>query len=134
MNNDSSARGARMARLWILIAVIYLLAGTTFGVVMGMTQTLQYAPVHAHINLLGWATLALTGIIYKLYPAAAASRLGKVHFWSYNLVLPLLMVALYLYFGGNTSLAPVMGILSIITVLSLVLFAVNLFMNTQEQV
>lgn len=134
MNNRNSAHGVRMARLWILIAVIYLLAGTTFGVVMGMTQTLQYAPVHAHINLLGWATLALTGIIYKLYPAAAASRLGKVHFWSYNLVLPLLMVALYLYFGGNTSLAPVMGILSIITVLSLVIFAVNLFMNTEEKV
>lgn len=134
MNNRNSAHGVRMARLWILIAVIYLLAGTTFGVVMGMTQTLQYAPVHAHINLLGWATLALTGIIYKLYPAAAASRLGKVHFWSYNLVLPLLMVALYLYFGGNVSLAPVMGILSIITVLSLVIFAVNLFMNTEEKV
>jgi len=46
----------------------------------------------------------------------------------------MLMAALYLYFGGNAFLAPVMGILSIITVLSLVLFAVNLFMNTQEQV
>ena len=133
MNNGNSADGARMARLWILIAVVYLLAGTTFGVIMGMTQTLQYAPVHAHINLLGWATLALTGIIYKLYPAAATSRLGKVHFWSYNLTLPLLMVALYLYFGGNGSLAPVMGILSIIVVLSLLLFAVNLFMNTKGQ-
>lgn len=132
MTNGNSAHGARMARLWILIAVIYLLAGTAFGVVMGMTQTLQYAPVHAHINLLGWATLALTGIIYKLYPAAAASRLGKVHFWSYNITLPLLMVALYLYFGGNVSLAPVMGILSIVTVLSLVIFAVNLFLNTKE--
>lgn len=133
MTNGNSANGARMARLWILIAVIYLLAGTSFGVVMGMTQALQYAPVHAHINLLGWATLALTGIIYKLYPAAAASRLGKVHFWSYNLSLPLLVVALYLYFSGNASLAPVMGILSIIVVLSLVTFAVNLFMNTKEQ-
>lgn len=132
MTNGNSADGVRMARLWILIAVIYLLAGTTFGVIMGMTQTLQYAPVHAHINLLGWATLALTGVIYKLYPAAAASRLGKVHFWSYNITLPLLMVALYLYFGGNVSLAPVMGILSIIVVLSLVLFAMNLFLNTKE--
>jgi len=112
--------------------VIYLLAGTTFGVIMGMTQTFQYAPVHAHINLLGWATLALTGIIYKLYPAAAGSRLGKVHFWSYNITLPLLMVALYLYFGGNGSLAPVMGILSIIVVLSLLLFAVNLFMHAKD--
>lgn len=133
MNNGNSMNGARMARLWILIAVVYLLVGTIFGVVMGMTQTLQYAPVHAHINLLGWATLALTGIIYKLYPTAAASRLGLVHFWSYNITLPLLMVALYVYFGGNTSLAPVMGILSIIAVLSLAFFAVNLFINTKEQ-
>lgn len=132
MNTGNSADGARMARLWILIAVIYLLAGTIFGVVMGMTETLQYAPVHAHINLLGWATLALTGIIYKLYPAAAASRLGKAHFWSYNLTLPVLMVVLYLFFGGKVSLAPVMGILSIIVVLSLVVFATNLFLNTKE--
>lgn len=133
MNNGNSANGTRMARRWILIAVVYLLAGTIFGVIMGITHSFQYAPVHAHINLLGWATLALTGLIYRSYPKAGGSRLGVAHFWIYNLALPLLMVSLYLYFGGTTAVEPALGILSIITVLSLVIFAVNLFMNTKEQ-
>src|SRR5579859_5515656 len=130
MPNDISARGSRMARLWILIAVLYLLTGTTFGVVMGLTHTLQYMPVHAHINLLGWATLALAGIIYHLYPQAGGSRLGIAHFWLHNLSLPLLMIALFLMFGGNQAMEPVVGILSIIMVFATLLFAVNLFLNT----
>jgi len=130
MPNDISARGSRMARLWILIAVLYLLTGTTFGVVMGLTHTLQYMPVHAHINLLGWATLALAGIIYHLYPQAGGSRLGIAHFWLHNLSLPLLMIALFMMFGGNQAMEPVVGILSIIMVFATLLFAVNLFLNT----
>jgi cbb3-type cytochrome oxidase subunit 1 len=38
------------------------------------------APVHAHLNLLGWASLALFGIVYRLYPELAARRLAAVHF------------------------------------------------------
>ena len=130
MTTDISARGTRMARLWILIAVLYLLTGMIFGVIMGLTHTLQYMPVHAHINLLGWATLALAGIIYHLYPQAGGSRLGIAHFWLHNLDLPLLMIALFLMFQGNQGMEPVVGILSIIMVLATLLFTVNLFMNT----
>lgn len=133
MTSDISARGTRMARLWILIAVLYLLVGTTFGVIMGLTQSLQYTPVHAHINLLGWATLALTGLIYKAYPATGGNRLGVAHFWIYNITLPLLMLALFIMFRGNPGMEPVVGILSIITVLTLVVFAVNLFLNAKAQ-
>ena len=101
MSTITSDRGIRLARLWILIAVLYLLAGMVFGIVMGLTHSMQYIPVHAHINLLGWATLALAGVIYRLYPQAGGSRLGIAHFWLHNLSLPLLMVALYLMFGGQ---------------------------------
>lgn len=130
MTIDTSTRGTRMARLWILIAVLYLLAGMTFGVVMGLTHALQYMPVHAHINLLGWATLALAGVIYHLYPQAGGSRLGIAHFWLHNSTLPLLMIALFLMFRGNQSMEPVVGILSIIMVFATLLFTVNLFLNT----
>lgn len=130
MTQDLTARGLKMARIWILIAVLYLLAGMVFGIVMGLTHSMQYIPVHAHINLLGWATLALAGVIYRLYPQAGGSRLGIAHFWLHNLSLPLLMVALYLMFGGNQSMEPVVGILSIIMAFATLLFAVNLFQNT----
>ena len=73
------ARGARLARLWILLAVIYLIVGVAFGIVMGATEKLQYAPVHAHINLLGWATMALAGLVYERFPKAGGSRLGVIH-------------------------------------------------------
>lgn len=134
MTNDISTRGLKMARLWILIAVLYLLAGMIFGIVMGLTHSMQYIPVHAHINLLGWATLALAGVIYRLYPQAGGSRLGIAHFWLHNLSLPLLMLALYLMFGGNQSMEPVVGILSIIMTFATLLFAVNLFQNTGKTV
>lgn len=134
MTQDLTARGLKMARLWILIAVLYLLAGMVFGIVMGLTHSMQYIPVHAHINLLGWATLALAGVIYRLYPQAGGSRLGITHFWLHNLSLPLLMLALYLMFGGNQSMEPVVGILSIIMTFATLLFAVNLFQNTGKAV
>jgi cbb3-type cytochrome oxidase subunit 1 len=99
---------------------------------MGMTHDLQYAPVHAHINLLGWATLALAGILYHLFPQAGGSRLGLTHFWLHNLALPPLMLALFLMLGGNQSLEPVVGLLSLVMVLALLTFAVNLFLNMSK--
>ena len=48
---------------------------------MGVNEDLQLVAVHTHINLVGWASLALFGVIYRLYPELAASRLALVHFW-----------------------------------------------------
>ena len=36
---------------------------------MSITHSYDYASVHAHVNLLGWASLALAGVIYVLFPA-----------------------------------------------------------------
>ena len=132
MANDIEARGARMARLWILIAVTYLVAGATAGVIMGASMNFTYAPVHAHINLLGWASMALAGLIYDRFPQAGGSKLGVAHFWLHNTVLPVLMVVLFLFLGGNQSLGPVLGILSVLMLLTLALFAVNLWMNLKR--
>jgi uncharacterized membrane protein YgdD (TMEM256/DUF423 family) len=75
--------GAKMQRLdlkFLLLGAIMLSAGVTLGIVMGMRQDFALAPVHAHINLVGWASLALFGIVYKLYPELARSRLAALHF------------------------------------------------------
>ena len=132
MANDIEARGARMARLWILIAVTYLVVGATVGVIMGARMDFTFAPVHAHINLLGWASMALAGLIYDRFPQAGGSRLGVAHFWLHNSVLPGLMVVLFLFLGGNQSLGPVLGIFSVLMLLTLALFATNLWMNLKR--
>ncbi|HEY4128915.1 MAG TPA: cytochrome-c oxidase [Gammaproteobacteria bacterium] len=122
-------RGARLARLWILLAVCYLIVGVVFGIGMGATQQLQYAPVHAHINLLGWATMALTGLIYARFPQAGGNRLGVLHFWSFQILFPILIAGLIFMFAGHPEMQPVMIVGSLGILLSLVLFAVNLFQN-----
>ncbi len=126
------ARGARYARLWILLAVIYLILGVIFGIGMGATEKLQYAPVHAHINLLGWATMALSGLIYERFPRAGGSRLGVVHFWSFQILFPTLIAALIFMFAGHPEIVPVMIVGSLGILISLLIFAANLFLNMRQ--
>src|SRR5690242_21883815 len=97
-------RGQGLARLWILIAACYLLIGVSFGIGMAAMGKFEFAPVHAHVNLLGWATMGLTGLIYGRYPQAGGSRLGVIHFWSYQLLTPVLLAGLVFQLAGNPEL------------------------------
>jgi hypothetical protein len=65
---------------FLLLAAIMLTAGVGLGIRMGIIHDFSLAPVHAHINLVGWASLALFGIVYRLYPQMAESRLAGLHF------------------------------------------------------
>ena len=64
---------------FLLLASAMLVVGVFLGVVMGATHDFQLAPVHAHVNLVGWASLALFGLTYRAYPEMARSRMAKVH-------------------------------------------------------
>jgi len=132
MNVDIEARGARMARLWILFAACYLIVGVAFGIGMAASHKLEFAPVHAHINLLGWATMALTGLIYSRFPQAGGSRLGVVHFWSFQILAPILIAGLIFMFSGHPEMEPVMVVGSLGILASLLVFVVNLFKNTRS--
>lgn len=70
----------RVDRYFLFAAVLCLTAGVTMGMWMGMQHDFSMAPVHAHLNLLGWASLALFGLSYRAYPALARSPLAAVHF------------------------------------------------------
>jgi hypothetical protein len=65
---------------FLLLAAVMLTTGVGLGIQMGIAHDFMLAPVHAHINLVGWASLALFGIVYRLYPQMAASRLAGLHF------------------------------------------------------
>ena len=61
---------------------------------MSIAHDYHLSPVHVHINLLGWVSLAVAGIIYTLYPQVATTKLAKIHFWLHNLSLPFMMLGL----------------------------------------
>jgi hypothetical protein len=65
---------------FLLLAVVLLICGATLGIVMGARQDFQLTPVHAHLNLAGWASLALFGLTYRSYPVLATRKLAGWHF------------------------------------------------------
>jgi cbb3-type cytochrome oxidase subunit 1 len=71
----------RRLDLWfLLLATLSLLTGVGMGIWMGIAHDFQFAPVHAHLNLLGWTSLALFGLTYRAYPALSTSPLARIHF------------------------------------------------------
>ena len=121
-----------MARRLILIAVLYLVAGGCLGMFMGTTMNFTLMPVHAHILLAGWVSLAVIGLIYQQIPAAAGTRLAHLHFWLHNLGLPIFMIGLAMKLTGrDIPLALPVGALAFL--LALVTFAINIWLTLGRQ-
>lgn len=125
----NGSRNSWLAPAFIKLAVLYLIAGIAMGIYMGVNQNFVAGPVHAHINLLGWASLTLFGLLYMHFPAMANHWLARWHFWLFNLPLPVLLVSLYVMLRGEPALEPVLGVCSIIICISVLLFAANVFMH-----
>lgn len=117
---------------FLKIAVVYFLIGIGFGMFMSITHKFQYAPSHAHINLLGWASLALAGIIYYLFPALAENKLGKTHFWLHNVGLPIMMAGLILLESGNGDVEPVIAAGATIMSVGIICFVLNVVFNLKD--
>ncbi len=120
-----------VASRWFRLAVVYFAVAVILGVWMGAAGNLTLYTVHSHLNLLGWVSAALTGLIYQLCPDAARSRLASVHFWLYNLALPPMMAALSARQFGNTAMEPPVAVSSIAVAAAVVLFAVNILLNAR---
>jgi hypothetical protein len=64
---------------FLLIAAASLVTGVSVGIYMGVTHDFRLTPVHAHINLLGWVSLALFGLAYRSYPELGRSWTAALH-------------------------------------------------------
>lgn len=121
-----------MGNRFLRLAVVYFLLGVTLGIVMAASHDFTFRPVHAHLNLLGWASMALFGLWYRSAPAAAETRLAQVHFWLHNIALPIQMVTLSMYVSGNKAAEPVLALASVVMGMGLVCFAINLWKHTGQ--
>ncbi len=59
------------------ISVSLGLIGIVLGIVMGIRQDFVLMPAHAHLNLLGFVTMFLSALYYRVVPEAAASGLAR---------------------------------------------------------
>src|SRR5699024_7475156 len=85
-----------MGGTWIKISVIYFIIGIAAGLFMSATIQLQWSAGHAHVNLVGWVSTVIMGLVYTSYPKAGNSLLGKWHFWLYNIGLPILLLSMFM--------------------------------------
>ena len=80
--------------LYVVIGALYLVIGMLLGIVMGMHQDFKLAPVHAHINLVGFSAHCVFGLIYKTWPALREGTLALVQFLLFVIGTPILLVGI----------------------------------------
>jgi hypothetical protein len=104
------------------LAVLFVVAGMAMGIGMAATRDHSIMPAHAHLNLLGWVSLFLFGIYYKMHPNLDTSRLAfvQVVVWSVGTVL--LTIAVAAIHLGYEAADPVAAISSLIVLGAMLLF------------
>jgi hypothetical protein len=108
----------RVDLYFLLLATVLLICGAVLGIDMGAREDFQLVPVHAHLNLAGWASLALFGLTYRAYPQIAATKLAMWHFFVSGIGSILLPIGIGLAVLRNSpGLAIVASILWLIGVL-----------------
>jgi len=103
-------------------AVVFAIAGMAWGMAMGISQDHSAMPAHAHLNLLGWVSLFLMGLYYRLHPVIDSSRvaLAQILLWIAGSIVHPLGMGLVLrghMFGG-----PMIGVGSLQLLVSMILF------------
>jgi cbb3-type cytochrome oxidase subunit 1 len=118
-----------MAIRFLKIAAVYLCLGVLLGLTMGILEDFTMTSVHAHINLLGWVSMALFGLIYHFYPAASETKMAKTHFWLHNIGVPVMQGSIALLLTGTKAVVPVVIVSSIVVIIGVFLFTINLLIN-----
>ena len=108
--------------VFFLAAVLCVMTGMSLGIWMGIAQQFQFAPVHAHLNLVGWATMALFAIYYRLTPQAAQGWLPRIHALFAIFGVILMTGGLAAEFAGRTEFLAVAIIGSLMTAASMLIF------------
>lgn len=80
-----------MASLYLKTAVLWFVLAVGIGLYMGAAQDFRLVHVHVHLNLLGWASLALVGLTWASFPKLSSWRLAMVQFVLHNVGLAVFM-------------------------------------------
>jgi hypothetical protein len=103
-------------------AVLFVVAGMIWGIVMAISDDHSAMPAHAHLNLLGWVSLFLFGIFYHLHPAIDASRTASMQVWIWIASTVILTIGVGLAHTGHAVGDPVAAIGSILILGDMLLF------------
>lgn len=115
----------RVSAAFFVAGGLLLLGGMLLGEYMGAHENFTLSPLHAHINLLGWVTLALYGTFYALTKDTYSPRLAWINFVLSTLGVLTMIPALALLLtapNGAATYGPLAGIAGGIAMLGLLVF------------
>ena len=115
-------------------AVLFGLLGMGLGIAMAIARDHAAMPAHAHLNLLGWVSLFLFGLYYRLHPALERDRRAHVQVWSWLVGTVVMAIGVGLVHTGTTSAEPLAAGGSFIVFASMLLFAWLLFQTERAGV
>ena len=115
---------ARIDRAYVAIALVLLLVGELLGFYMGMMSDLKLRSLHVTLVLVGFVTLALFGVMFRLWPAMKSGAMAAAQFWLGTIGVLGIVIGTYQYVttGGIAIVAPASALMIVATVLLLWLF------------
>ena len=90
---------AKLPLAFFSTAALCVVAGMVWGILMAASGDHGMMPAHAHLNLMGWATLALMGTFYAL--TGKSDRLGWINYGLSTLGVVVSIPSLALLLAGN---------------------------------
>jgi hypothetical protein len=110
-------------------AILFVLVGMIWGLRMAISNDHSAFPAHAHLNLLGWVSLFLFGVYYRLHPKLDGSRAALVQagIWSVGVVI--MTIGVGLVTTGHEAGDPIAAAGSLVVLAGMVFFGWIVFRN-----
>jgi hypothetical protein len=119
----------RVSAAFFAAGIVCVIGGMFLGMQMGATHNMTLSQAHAHLNLVGWATLALYGTFYALTAPHHSPRLAWANFAVSALGVAIMIpaLALFLNAGNDPKFVPYMSMGEGLTALGAIIFAISVF-------
>lgn len=119
---------SRWPYAFFAMAALYGMIGLSWGLAMSITKDHSTYSAHAHLNLLGWITMALMGTFYALLGQRAPNWVKLTNFVLSNIGVSCMISGLYMYLGQKGTPAifgPLLAVGGLCTVSGFFVFGVT---------
>lgn len=117
---EGKIRMVGIARSFFVLAVISVVIGMTWGIIMSASGNHDLSPAHAHLNLLGWVSMSIFAFYYHIIPGATLGIIPKIHLGT--AVLGLIMIVPGIVMALTEKGEALAKIGSVLTLASMLLF------------
>ncbi len=114
-------------------AVVFVVAGMIWGIIMAVSEDHSAMPAHAHLNLLGWVSLFLFGIYYRLRPSLERDKGALTQVWIWIIGTIVLTIGVGLIHTGHPIGEPFAAGGSFILLVAMLLFGRLVFQGERAE-